>query len=106
MGERPVVGHGHEHAVEGVHQTHPAREQQGQNENRIPGQSRDSAGTGECEQSHLRRGIEAESEQHTHGIHLEWMPDAAHHRPEESCEKAPAVECLVELLLVETTAAQ
>jgi len=58
------------------------------------------AGAGQHEQGDLRRGVEPETEQHAHGVHVPGLANRDHHPPQDSVHETAMLQQVLERLLV------
>ena len=79
---------------------HARGEEDRQRQDRVERQPARDGGSRKHEQSHLARGVEAESEEHADRVHLPRGVDPPGERSEEPVHQPALVELLVELLVV------
>ena len=103
--ERPAVGPRHEDAVECIEQAHPGREQHGQHQDGIPGQRESRRSSGQYQQRHLRRRIEAKAHEQPHRVEVPGLAHPAHDPGEDPRQEAAVLELPLEFGLIEVAAA-
>jgi len=79
----------HEDSVRGVAEAHSRREKAGQRQNAVPRQGPEGCARRRRQERDLRRGIEAESEEESDGVHARGGPDPRQERSEE-VQEGPA----------------
>ena len=100
LGEGPVVSKVHETSVEGVEKAHPGGEEDRKREHRVEGQSSDDRRSGQDQQGHLGRGVEAQSEEHADRVHLPGCVDPLGIATEEPAHESPVVELALQFGVV------